>query len=134
MLTLDRGVLLGAYGFHERLLLLRGVAQAPLPVGLHDQFIHIRHSKRIYDRYEGVAAIRYERCFGPRLRRRAPERVPANGLTPTTPGQRRGDEFRTLTVELVLWLRQTNSNDEAAPWEDLIVDPKAKERLFQSLR
>jgi len=32
-------------------------------------------------------------------------------------------------VELVVWLRQTNSKDEAAPWEALITDENARNRL-----
>lgn len=32
-------------------------------------------------------------------------------------------------AELVLWLRKTNSEDEAAPWEALIIDENSKARL-----
>lgn len=58
----------GLVGFDKRLHLLRSVAQAPAPVGLQNHFIHIRHSGRIHDGYDGWRANSHERCFGPRLR------------------------------------------------------------------
>lgn len=47
--------------------LLRSVAHPPAPAGFQNHFIHIRHSRRIYEAFEPARAISYERCFGPRL-------------------------------------------------------------------
>lgn len=63
--------------------LLRSVAQAPAPIGLQNHFIHIRHSGRIYDGYEGSRAISYERRFRPRL---------PDGRSRTRPGMREHGE------------------------------------------
>jgi hypothetical protein len=47
--------------------LLRSLAQTPVPVGIQNHFVHIRHSGRINDGYERPGAKPYERCFEPRL-------------------------------------------------------------------
>ena len=57
----------GLVGLDERLLLLRGVAQASAPIGFHNHFIHISHSGRIYDGYDPDRANPYAASFGPRL-------------------------------------------------------------------